>query len=529
MAATEYALEQKAAFLLTWGLLNFFWLALFRRPVISAALSLAMVVLLIQVSQFNYKVLWMTVNFVDLMVIDPDSIAFLLTIFPRLGPIVLVALVVAAPVLVLIWRLDRFRVRRPIAFAAIAASLAGLVGVATAVPMGAYEGYYGENYVSHFARSGVDAISTYLAHGYMESDPTASDRLKPPETTCQPTRKPPHIIVVHDESSFDIRVVPGVKVPPGYGAHFWSFDGRKRKFVVEASGGPSWYTEYNVFAGLSARSFGGFAYFVTKIAAGRVERGLPRALARCGYQTHSFYPSHGAFMSAKSFQKTMGVQHFYDSRALGTSDLEPDKFYFDAAARIVESQRSNGPLFMFVYLGANHFPWDYRWRPDLMPQWKDLGNPGVVDEYLRRQTMGMQDYSAFLARLKRDFPGESFLIVRYGDHQPDFASTMLEPELDEAGIARRIASYDPRYFTSYYAIDTINFRPAPSSSALETVDAAYLPLFVQELAGLPLDPSFLEQKRIFERCHGIFYGCNGGAEARRFNRMLIDAGLIKRL
>jgi hypothetical protein len=28
------------------------------------------------------------------------------------------------------------------------------------------------------------------------------------------------------------------------------------------------------------------------------------------------------------------------------------------------------------------------------------------------------------------------------------------------------------------------------------------------------------------RCHGIFYACGDGAEARRFNRLLIDAGLI---
>ena len=32
-----------------------------------------------------------------------------------------------------------------------------------------------------------------------------------------------------------------------------------------------------------------------------------------------------------------------------------------------------------------------------------------------------------------------------------------------------------------------------------------------------------------ERCHGLFYRCAGGAEARRFNRLLIDAGLIKGL
>ena len=50
-----------------------------------------------------------------------------------------------------------------------------------------------------------------------------------------------------------------------------------------------------------------------------------------------------------------------------------------------------------------------------------------------------------------------------------------------------------------------------------------------EAASLPLDPSFAEQKRILERCKGLFYACASGAEARRFNRLLIDAGLIKGL
>jgi hypothetical protein len=52
---------------------------------------------------------------------------------------------------------------------------------------------------------------------------------------------------------------------------------------------------------------------------------------------------------------------------------------------------------------------------------------------------------------------------------------------------------------------------------------------VLEAAGLPLDPTFAEQKRILQLCRGLFYRCHGGAEARRFNRLLINAGLIKGL
>jgi hypothetical protein len=119
--------------------------------------------------------------------------------------------------------------------------------------------------------------------------------------------------------------------------------------------------------------------------------------------------------------------------------------------------------------------------------------------------------------------------VRFGDHQPSFAKHLVDPALDDSVLARRIAEADPRFLTTYYAIETINFKPADLSSALDVLDAPFLPIAVMEAAGVPLDPSFAEQKRILQRCNGLFYRCAAGAEARRFNRLLIDAGLIKRL
>ena len=390
--------------------------------------------------------------------------------------------------------------------------------------------FLGDNYVSKFARSGVESMAALMTQGFMQSDAVAADQFKLlPVAACAPAGKPPHIILVHDESSFDIRMAPGIKVPDGYGSHFLSFDGKARRFVVEGAGGPSWYTDYNVIAGLSARTFGRFSYYVTEIAAGRVERGLPNALLRCGYHTMTIYPALGAFMSAKSFQTTEGIERFFDQDALGTHQIELDGFYYDAARRLIEQERGKGPLFIYVYLAQNHYPWTYRRRPDLLPDWKDPGNTPIVDEYLRRQALSARDYASLLDHLKRDFPDESFLLVRYGDHQPDFASLILEPGLDDAGIAQRLMSYDPRYFTTYYAIDAVNFKPVNLSSALDTIEGPYLPLITQEAAGLPLEPSFAEQKKILDRCNGQFYACAGGAEARRFNRLLIDAGQIKGL
>ena len=127
------------------------------------------------------------------------------------------------------------------------------------------------------------------------------------------------------------------------------------------------------------------------------------------------------------------------------------------------------------------------------------------------------------------FPRDPFLLLRFGDHQPGLSSKILEPGASDAVMTQRVMTYDPRYFTTYYAIDAINFKPVNLSSALDTIEGPYLPLVVQEAAGLPLDASFSEQKKIEQRCKGLFYACAGGAEARRFNRMLIDAGLIKGL
>lgn len=529
MFLTEPNFEQRLFFGLAWGLLNALWLCVLRRPALSGALSFAMLTVLVLLSRLKHDIMQMTVNFVDVMVIDRDTIAFLFTIMPKLGWPVLAAFIAAVPVGMVLWRFDPFRVRRLTAAAVATVCLAGLAGLEAIAPDDPWEGYLRGGYVSKFARSGVAAVSELRQHGFMESDAAVAERLRLPlEDACHPAGRRPHIIMVHDESSFDIRQAEGIKVPAGYGRHFLSGDSKTRKFMVETSGGASWFTEYNVLAGLSSRSFGRFSYFVTRLAAGRVEHGLPLALARCGYTTTSLYPAHGAFMNARQFHMTTGIQNFYDARDLGAKGLEPDRFFYNNALRML-SDAAGKPQFMYVYLGANHFPWAGRLRPDLTPAWRDPGNTPKIDEYLRRQSMSADDYRDFLAQLKQRFPNEPFLIVRYGDHQPEFSSSILEPKLDDVTVARQHATFYPRYFSTYYAIDAVNFKPAASTLAMEKIDAPYLPLVVQEAAGIPLDPAFDEQKKIMLRCKGVFYGCKDGAEARRFNRLLIDAGFIKNL
>jgi len=61
---------------------------------------------------------------------------------------------------------------------------------------------------------------------------------------CQPAKRP-HIILLLDESSFDVTAAPGVKVPNGYRDHFRSFDGKARSLAMESTG-VYWRPVYNV-------------------------------------------------------------------------------------------------------------------------------------------------------------------------------------------------------------------------------------------------------------------------------------------
>ena len=62
MYETETDFGARLSFLLAWGILNFFWITLLRRPALSGALSLTMVVVLVLLSRFKHDVAQMTVK-----------------------------------------------------------------------------------------------------------------------------------------------------------------------------------------------------------------------------------------------------------------------------------------------------------------------------------------------------------------------------------------------------------------------------------------------------------------------------------
>ena len=185
-------------------------------------------------------------------------------------------------------------------------------------PMQRDKAFESVNYVSQFARSGVLAVVDLSTRGLLESDAIVRERPAGDRAGgCTPTQRLPHIVMVLDEFELRHQRRAGrqgsARTTRAISARSTA---RTRSLLVEGAGGPTWYTEYNVLSGLSARSFGHFAEFVTRIAAGRVTRSLPNALRPCGYRSFSVYPWLGAFLSARGFQKTLGIDHFLDAKDL---------------------------------------------------------------------------------------------------------------------------------------------------------------------------------------------------------------------
>ena len=216
-------------------MLNGLWLILLRRPIVAALISLEILIVLTLLSRFKFEKLWMTIDFLDVMIVDRDTMAFLLDVFPGLRWWIALAAAATAVVIAIAWRLDRYRVRFQAGLAAFSVSAAALVAVSLFWPTGLNEDFEGRSYVSKFARTGVEAIHELSSRGYLEAVARASAKAVTvaDEFACHPAHKPPHIILLHDESSFDITVAPGVNVPVGYRQAFPVV----RRQDAQASGG----------------------------------------------------------------------------------------------------------------------------------------------------------------------------------------------------------------------------------------------------------------------------------------------------
>jgi hypothetical protein len=507
-----------------------FTLLAFRRILVASVLVNAIVGLVATVAWAKHQTMDMVLHAYDIVFYlgSWSTIAFLWRDF-QIYVIALMAGVSATAIATVIaYRFDTRPVRRRTSL--VAAVVLALISTVAAEVKGEprhMQYYLDARYVSSFYSSWAETVEALWRGQLIEAANSAPGAHFAMPAACATTSKPPHIILIHEESV----------VPPGYfptlaydhrvDRLFASHDGKTHPLRVETYGGASWLTEFAVLTGLSTHSFGGMQQFVQPLMAGKLRDTLPETLARCGYRNVVFYPLMRNFVSNAKFYASVGIKEMFDAKDQGAKTYnERDRFYFgnalDEMARHL--QRSRQPLFTMIFTMATHSPYDTVYMPEVDVPGGGPGTDPEMSEYLRRLAMARVDYDELRGELARRFPGERFLIVHYGDHHPVATRSLLglNNTLEAEDISLPLESLG---FLTYYAVEGVNYQPPPLP-AVETLDVPYLPLVIIEAAGLPLSDSFRERQQILTACNGRYFTCAPRETILAFHRRLMDSGLI---
>jgi phosphoglycerol transferase MdoB-like AlkP superfamily enzyme len=388
--------------------------------------------------------------------------------------------------------------------------------------------YYSNLYVSSFYASWGETLETLWRGALLEAAPrtTALSAFTVP-SRCDVAARPPHIILIHQESVVQPSLFPALRYDHSVDPFFKSDDRVLHKLRVETYGGASWLTEFSLLAGVSTHSFGGMRQFVQTFTQNKLKDTLPQVLNRCGYRNVVFYPLLKNFVSNDRFYNSIGLTEIFDLKAQGAKTAqERDRVYFDNAMAEMgrHFEASRRPLFTYIQTMSAHWPYDFKYEPEVDVPGGGPGTEPEMHEYLRRVSLAKLDYDYLLGELSRRFPGERFLVVHYGDHHPMATRTLLGYK-DETEAEDVILDRDSIGFITYYAAKGINYR-VPPLPQYEILDVSYLGTVMLDLAGLPLSDSHRERKRLMSLCRGRYYDCSNRDEILQFHRRLIDSGVM---
>ena len=502
-----------------------------RRLIFSSLFVTMLVVAIVTASSVKHATMNMMVHAYDLFFYlgSWSTVSYLWSDHPRYVAGAAGALLAAAMVAVLGYWLDATRMaRRRSALALVSCALVAWYG-ASGMGERRHMLFYFENlYLSSFYASWGETAEALWRGALLEADPISGPgtALTIP-ARCDPTVKPPHVILIHEELLVQPSLFPTLGYDRSLDKLFHSYDGSLRQMRVETYGGASWLTEFSLLAGVSTHSFGNMRQFVQTFMQGRLKDTLPQALERCGYRNVVFYPMQKNFVSNHKFYTSIGMREVFDMKAQGAkSSHERDRFYFDnAMAEMARHFKSSSrPLFTYIQTMSAHWPYDWIFEPDVNVPGGDAGTDPEMHEYLRRVAMAKIDYEHLVEELRRRFPRERFLIVHYGDHHPLATRSLLGfgsiAEAEDVPLGQDLLG-----FITYYAVQGLNYA-VPSLPSFDTLDVAYLGSVILDLAGLPLPDSHRERLRLMALCQGRYYGCSRRDEILRFHRRLIDSGVV---
>jgi phosphoglycerol transferase MdoB-like AlkP superfamily enzyme len=387
--------------------------------------------------------------------------------------------------------------------------------------------YFDNQYLASFYASWSETLETLWRGQLLDALASQQRPLFKIPAACATEQRPPHIILIHQESVVPPSFFPQLRYDTSLDPFFKSFDGKLHRLRVETYGGASWLTEFSVLAGVSTYSFGSMRTFVQSLMQGKVHDTLPQSLARCGYRNSVFYPVPKDFVSNGRFYVAAGMPEIFDFKAQGAKRYnERDKFYYGNVIKHLGRHlvASAAPTFSYIITSATHLPYQRPYQPEVNVPGGGPGTDPEMSEYLRRLAMAKMDFDAFRAELLTKFPNERFLIVQYGDHQPVATRTLLGFQSNLSSEDLKLEPGSPGFLT-YYTIEGLNYQPPPMPD-VDTLEVPYLGTVLLSAAQLPLSDAYQERMRLLQLCGGRYFTCTDHNEILGFHRRLMDSGLV---
>jgi hypothetical protein len=302
----------------------------------------------------------------------------------------------------------------------------------------------------------------------------------------------PHIILMLQEALWNPQaIVPDLD--EGIRRYFAGAD-ISRKLKVDVFGGGTIISLLSALTGLPSDIFGRAKAHAQRIWHGRIHVSLPLYLAQFGYTTSQYVSAESEWMRVGRFYKSIGVQHLY----------EPDEFTGGAFKELMHQRdsivlgaalnglkhslsNSNSPTLTILETSGNHTPYGIPLYDDdqyIVAERRRLSQkysaqlPKAAIEYLTRLCATVADYENFKDQLKQAFPDEQFVIVQFGDHQPNWLA--------------KIAGHKYTHETALI-FDCINWIAPEGLDQFQHIDICNLDLFVAKCAGLPIN-GYLQAK-----------------------------------
>ena len=237
----------------------------------------------------------------------------------------------------------------------------------------------------------------------------------------------PNVVVMLLESTIDVGavfdVVPEVPTRLGEDDQRSLLGGR---LTVNAIGGGTWITEFEVMTGINSRLFGYAGYYSHVSLSPYVTRVFPEQMRSRGYETVGFYSVPGKFYGTGAAYGRYGIGRVVDTDELGIKDpwsMKDDALIDAYLGKFPEADAR--PVLAYMATMENHAPHhcvagNWAKMPHTFVKSATVQMNCQLNEYVARLHSTERAVAKVEKRLQEieTRTGRPYLLVIYGDHQP---------------------------------------------------------------------------------------------------------------